>query len=234
MTENDTDIRQLALKRQQRRLHNRATVEQLIETDNSSLGRRRSSTSETKGFTYDSRNGFSKKSFLSTMPVPILEDESRMGRLNIPPVVKCECNGVETYASINTSTSISTISRNLVEKLGVTDQIIPNGTAIFNPLGLLHPKVNGKVKYLDLTLGSWQQVSQFYVVDSSIPDITFGVDFLRKTQSIVNFEDFSLKIGGENGERIPFLSNRDVLALTRKSSSRNSNPESSHQSNLIF
>ncbi|XP_076313226.1 nuclear receptor-interacting protein 3-like isoform X4 [Tachypleus tridentatus] len=183
MTENDTDIRQLALKRQQRRLHNRATVEQLIETDNSSLGR---------------------------------------------------CNGVETYASINTSTSISTISRNLVEKLGVTDQIIPNGTAIFNPLGLLHPKVNGKVKYLDLTLGSWQQVSQFYVVDSSIPDITFGVDFLRKTQSIVNFEDFSLKIGGENGERIPFLSNRDVLALTRKSSSRNSNPESSHQSNLIF
>ncbi|XP_022247345.1 uncharacterized protein LOC111086901 isoform X3 [Limulus polyphemus] len=159
------DIRQIALRRQQRRLHARASVEQLLETEAATFGK---------------------------------------------------CNGVEGYALINTGAMATTISMNMVKKLRQTDQIVHDASAILNPLGLPLPEFKGKVKYVDLTLGRWHQVSQFFVVDDTVPEVSLGVDFLRKTQSVVHLEDASLRIGGQKGERVSFLTTRDVITLFQK------------------
>ena len=31
-----------------------------------------------------------RKSYLSTLPVPIFDDDVRIGRMHVPPVIKCE------------------------------------------------------------------------------------------------------------------------------------------------
>ncbi|XP_022247343.1 uncharacterized protein LOC111086901 isoform X2 [Limulus polyphemus] len=175
------DIRQIALRRQQRRLHARASVEQLLETEAATFGKCRSSSFDTKNFGTNSNNG-TQNTFVSTMAVPLFEDDSRLSRMHVPPIVKCECNGVEGYALINTGAMATTISMNMVKKLRQTDQIVHDASAILNPLGLPLPEFKGKVKYVDLTLGRWHQVSQFFVVDDTVPEVSLGVDFLRKTQ----------------------------------------------------
>ncbi|GBO21702.1 hypothetical protein AVEN_140993-1, partial [Araneus ventricosus] len=49
----------------------------------------------------------------------------------------------------------------------VLDQIIPDMSQAFNPLAVNQPEMKGKVKYIDLTIGSWQQVAQFNI--ASLP-----------------------------------------------------------------
>ena len=60
------------------------------------------------------------------------------------------------------------------------DQVIPEPSHVYNPLALHHPELKGKVKYIDLTIGSWQQVAQFdvgklnsngFIVKSGIHDV---------------------------------------------------------------
>lgn len=213
MSDDDTDIRQIALRRQQRRVRSRATVEQILEKETAQLTRRRSSTFENKSFEVNNP----KSNFISNMPMPLFDDDSRMGRMHVPPVIKCECNNLETFALINTSSTVSTISMDLIERLRLTDSVIPEPSTTINPLSTPQPEFKGKIKYIELSIGSWQQIAQFNVVDSSIPDISLGIDFLRKTQCIVNFEDSSLTVAGHKGERVSFLNNRDVMLLSRKS-----------------
>ncbi|XP_076343905.1 nuclear receptor-interacting protein 3-like [Tachypleus tridentatus] len=212
--EDSLDIRQRALRRRERRLYSCASIEQLLETETSSLRKRRSSSFDTQSFGADS---VKNKTVLNAMAITLFEDESRLGRMHVPPIIKCECNGVESYALINTGAMISSISMKMVEKLSLTDEIIPDSTSTSITLGIPHPYIKGKVKYLDLTIGNWQQVSQFCVVEDVIPELTLGVDFLRKTQATVNFEDTFLRIGGHEGERVPFLTTREVIMLTRTS-----------------
>ncbi|XP_022255077.1 uncharacterized protein LOC111088654 [Limulus polyphemus] len=114
--EDKFDIRQIALRRQQRRLHSRASVEELLQTEAASFGKRRSSSFDTKSFGVDSKNG-TQKSFVSAMTVTLFEDDTRLGRMHVPPVIKCECNGVEGHALINTGAMVSLISMNMVKKL---------------------------------------------------------------------------------------------------------------------
>lgn len=215
MSDDEIDIRQIALKRQQRRVQSRATVEQILEKETVPLARRRSSAFDNKSFVTEVKTN-SQRDYISNMPMPMFDDDSRMGRMHVPPVVKCECNNLETYALVNTSSTVSTMSLELIERLRLTDSIIPESSTAINPLSIPQPNFKGKIKYIELSIGSWQQVAQFNVVESSIPDICLGIDFLRKTQSIVSFEDSSLTVGGHKGERVSFLANRDVMLLPRK------------------
>ncbi|GFQ86774.1 hypothetical protein TNCT_58891, partial [Trichonephila clavata] len=56
--------------------------------------------------------------------------------------------------------------------------------------------------------------------ETNIADITLGIDFLRKTQSVVNFGDSVLLVGGPKGERIPFLTSREVMSLAKRNNNK--------------
>jgi len=153
----------------------------------------------------------------------IIDEDMRIGRMHLPPVIRCECNGKEAYALISSSETVSTISLDFVRKLRLLDQIIPETSHVFNPLSLHQQELKGKVKYIDLSIGSWQQVAQFNIVENYISDITLGIDFLRRTQSVVNFEDSSLIVGSSKGERIPFLNSREVMSIARRTANKTTN-----------
>lgn len=232
MNDGEVDIRLLALRRQQnRRNQSRSgTVEhQVLETNGDNYvrsisGRSAYETTPIKAYnisTESPRIGTPKrKSYLGSLPVPIFDDDIRIGRMHVPPVIKCECNGLDAYALISTSETVSTISADFIRKLRLVDQVIPEPSHVYNPLALHQPELKGKVKYIDLTIGSWQQVAQFDVVENYISDITLGIDFLRKTQSVVNFEEAALMVGGNKGERIPFLNTREIMTVARRNVNR--------------
>ncbi|KFM59415.1 Nuclear receptor-interacting protein 3, partial [Stegodyphus mimosarum] len=229
MSDGEIDIRLLALKRQQKRKKGQSNglEHQVLEPAVNSYGRVRSGlsayeTTPLKVYNPPSSPANDRKHSGNLL----FDEETRIGRMHVPPVVQCECNGLETYALISTSDPVSTISIDLVRKLRLLDQVIPepmNAHGLFSLHGL---DVKGRVKYIDLTLGSWQQVAQFNIVEHYICDVTLGTDFLRKTQSIVNFEDASLLVGGSRGERVPFLNTREIMTLTRRNITRNSTPMS--------
>ncbi|XP_054712555.1 uncharacterized protein LOC129222130 [Uloborus diversus] len=198
MSDGEVDIRLLALRRQQKRHQSKSsTIEhQVLEPANNTYSRVRSGhsayeTTPIKAYTItdSSRNSTPRRnSFLSNIAVPLFDEDVRIARMHVPPVVRCECNGIEAYALISTSETVSTISIDFVRKLKLLDQVIPEPSNVFNPLALHNPELKGKVKYIDLAIGIWQQVAQFNIVENYVSDVTLGIDFLRRTQSMVNFE----------------------------------------------
>ncbi|GIY77976.1 asp_protease domain-containing protein [Caerostris extrusa] len=247
--------------RQQRRNKGRNSVAPLDNApedyDRLSSGRSAYETTPVKSYSIPespARNSGTprRNSYLGSLSSTLFDEDTRIGRMHLPPVIRCECNSVEGYALISTSETVSTISMDFVRKLRgykqakraiedtaskwyewkkalladrcvfvvVLDQIIPEMSQAFNPLGVRQPEVKGKVKYIDLVIGSWQQVAQFNIVESSIADITLGIDFLRRTQSVVNFGDSVLLVGGHKGEKIPFLTSREVMALAKRNNAK--------------
>ncbi|XP_035212423.1 uncharacterized protein LOC118186438 [Stegodyphus dumicola] len=196
MSDGEIDIRLLALKRQQKRKKGQSNglEHQVLEPAVNSYGRVRSGlsayeTTPLKTYNPPSSPANDRKHSGNLL----FDEETRIGRMHVPPVVQCECNGLETYALISTSDPVSTISIDLVRKLRLLDQVIPepmNAHGLFSLHGL---DVKGRVKYIDLTLGSWQQVAQFNIVEHYICDVTLGTDFLRKTQSLNDRLSFSLR-----------------------------------------
>ncbi|GIY39561.1 asp_protease domain-containing protein [Caerostris darwini] len=229
MSDGEVDIRLLALRRQQRRNKGRNSVAPLDNApedyDRLSSGRSAYETTPVKSYSIPespARNSGTprRNSYLGSLSSTLFDEDTRIGRMHLPPVIRCECNSVEGYALISTSETVSTISMDFVRKLRVLDQILPEMSQAFNPLGVRQPEVKGKVKYIDLVIGTWQQVAQFNIVESSIADITLGIDFLRRTQSVVNFGDSVLLVGGHKGEKIPFLTSREVMALAKRNNAK--------------
>jgi len=234
MNNGDVDIRLVALRRQQNRRNQGRSPEhlQVVETPHGekyvrtrSGGRSAYETTPIKAYNISNESPRNvptqrRRSYLGSLPVPLFDDDVRIGRMHVPPVIRCEANGFEAYALISTSETVSTISSDFVRKIKLVDQVIPEPSHVYNPLALHHPELKGKVKYIDLTIGSWQQVAQFDVVEHYISDITLGIDFLRKTQSVVNFAETVLIVGGTKGERVPFLNTREIMTVARKNGNR--------------
>ncbi|CAL1291388.1 unnamed protein product [Larinioides sclopetarius] len=230
MSDGEVDIRLLALRRQQRRNRGKSSALESLDNNTSDVERLSSGhsayeTTPVKTYAVTEspiKNGGThrRNSYLGNLSASLFDEDSRLGRMHMPPVIRCECNGVEGYALISTSETVSTITMDFARKLRVLDQIIPDMSQSFNPLAVNQPEMKGKVKYIDLTIGSWQQVAQFNIVESSIADITLGIDFLRRTQSVVNFGDSVLLVGGAKGERIPFLTSREVMSLAKRHSNK--------------
>ncbi|GFT50885.1 asp_protease domain-containing protein [Nephila pilipes] len=230
MSDGEVDIRVLALRRQQRRNRGKSSALESLDNapadyDRLSSGRSAYETTPVKSYALNEspiRNGGTprRNSYLGNLSSSLFDEDTRVGRMHMPPVIRCECNGVEGYALISTSETVSTISMDFIRKLRVLDQIIPEMSQVFNPLAMQQPEVKGKVKYIDLAIGTWQQVAQFNIVENNIADITLAIDFLRRTQSVVNFGDSVLLVGGPKGERIPFLTSREVMSLAKRNNNK--------------
>ncbi|KAG8175999.1 hypothetical protein JTE90_020781 [Oedothorax gibbosus] len=215
----DVDIRVLALRRQQQRRRQSSNVLQENNTEGTTpYSSRVSSAYETTPVKTYASSASSSPARRSSY-VGGLDEEARIGRMHVPPVIMCQCNGVESYALISTSETVSTISMDFVKKLRLMDQILPEISPVFNPLSLRQPELMGKVKYVDLAIGNnWQQVAQFNIIEAYLTDITLGIDFLRRTQSVLNFGDSVLLLGGR--EKISFLTSREVISLTKRNNRR--------------
>lgn len=73
----------------------------------------------------------------------------------------------------------------------------------------------GCVKYVDLAFGAWKQICEFVVVEEALPAVSLGIDFLRKSQCVINFEAAHLLVGGSRGERVQLLGAKDIASLSR-------------------
>uniref|UniRef100_A0A2L2XZ71 Nuclear receptor-interacting protein 3 n=1 Tax=Parasteatoda tepidariorum TaxID=114398 RepID=A0A2L2XZ71_PARTP len=149
MSDGETDIRLLALRRKQERRQSRV-----------SSGHSAYEATPIKEYnrTDSSRSNSRRNSYVEVTP-RLLEEEIHIGRMHVPPVITCECNGSEAFAHISSSEPVSTMSANFLRKLRLQDQVVPDTGHVFDSFSLQQQKeLKGKVKYIDLSIGStWQQ-----------------------------------------------------------------------------
>ncbi|XP_054929552.1 uncharacterized protein [Dermacentor andersoni] len=62
---------------------------------------------------------------------------------------------------------------------------------------------------VDLEFGSWKQVYEF-AVEEPFPEVSLGIDFLRRSQCVINFETATLLVGGIRGEKVQLLNAKDI------------------------
>ncbi|XP_075735828.1 nuclear receptor-interacting protein 3-like [Rhipicephalus microplus] len=149
---------------------------------------------------------------------PPLDEITSLKRMHVPPMVNCECSGVTVCALLNTSCPFSTMSEHTVHRLRLDDQVMAwkqspqDASALHQHVYALRTPVRGCVKYVDLEFGSWKQVHEFAVVEEPFPEVSLGIDFLRRSQCLINFENATLIVGGVRGEKVQLLNAKDVTS----------------------
>ncbi|XP_077518529.1 nuclear receptor-interacting protein 3-like [Amblyomma americanum] len=212
-TDDDFDICLAAFKRQRIRAQRKASAAL------QSLVRMR--TSDLRGQV----NGFPTR-LINSVNGSSLDESASLKRMHVPPMVNCECNGVSVCALLNTSCAFSTMSEHTVRRLRLGDQVVAWKQAPAETLHqrLLSPRgpVRGCVKYVDLAFGSWKQVYEFAVVEEGFPEVSLGIDFLRRSQCLINFEAAVLLVGGARGEKVQLLSAKDISSQSMAALARTS------------
>ncbi|KAL1427630.1 hypothetical protein MTO96_017326 [Rhipicephalus appendiculatus] len=108
------------------------------------------------------------------------------------------------------------MSEHTVHRLRLGDQVMAwkqcpqDASALHQHLYTLRTPVRGYVKYVDLEFGSWKQVYEFAVVEEPFPEVSLGIDFLRRSQCLINFENATLLVGGVRGEKVQLLNAKDI------------------------
>lgn len=145
----------------------------------------------------------------------LIEDETRIARSHVPPVIKCQCNGVEAKALVNSASTISTVSKDFARRIKALSDVVSDVGNVSNPLRVPMPYMEGRLQCVELIIGNFQQNLQLYVVTENPADISLGVDFLRKSHGIVNFQESCLVLGGSRGHKVPFLTNSEISMMKR-------------------
>ncbi|XP_037087871.1 uncharacterized protein LOC119108671 isoform X1 [Pollicipes pollicipes] len=219
------DIYDSALKREQRRRDSRlhTGVDSLFDFDElrpdsevTANGHKHSplfdkKRYEPKGFIAELTAAESRRE--PRISVPLFDTEVSLARGSIPPIVLCQCNGRRAYALLDTSNVYSTISRGLVSAFNMSRDVIQDRTTPPSPIsGLERPIIHGKLKYMEVSLGKSQLNMQLFVVSDTTPELVLGVDFLKKTQTVINFSESCALVGGE---KVRFVSGQELGGLTK-------------------
>ncbi|KAH6936674.1 hypothetical protein HPB50_020581 [Hyalomma asiaticum] len=181
----------------------------------------------TSGFSGQA-NGLTPR-LINSVNGPQLDENTSLKRMHVPPMVNCECNGITVCALLNTSCPFSTMSEQTVRRLRLGDQVMAwkqspqEASTLHQHLFTLRTPVRGCVKYVDLEFGSWKQVYEFAVVEEPFPEVSLGIDFLRRSQCLINFENATLLVGGARGEKVQLLNAKDISSQSMMAlASRNS------------
>ncbi|KAL7637460.1 UNVERIFIED_CONTAM: hypothetical protein RMT77_012188 [Armadillidium vulgare] len=139
---------------------------------------------------------------------------SAFSRNLLPPLINIEIQGEEIPALVNTSSHISLISLRLVNLINLRKDIVADKTVPPSPLsfGQKTPYlIEGKLRYVELNIKDAKHVTQLYVARDLPVDLVLGVDFLKKTQIRINFQESTVTVpSGAEEVKMPFLSIREL------------------------
>ncbi|KAK3868962.1 hypothetical protein Pcinc_025710 [Petrolisthes cinctipes] len=172
-------------------------------------------TYEPKGFLAEV---VSEKRREARVSVPLFLDDVPYSRMSLPPLVPVEMLGREVAALVHTASHVSLVSSSLIHQLGSRNDVIPDTSLPPSPLntgGGSPWLVEGKIRYVELTINGSKHVTQLYVARDLPADIVLGVDFLKKAQVRVSFPENAItfpgsKSSGKEEVKVAFLSTKEV------------------------
>ncbi|XP_064092559.1 uncharacterized protein LOC135205655 isoform X2 [Macrobrachium nipponense] len=165
--------------------------------------------------------------------VPMFLEEVAYSRNSLPPLVAVEVRpntsaypvqGTEVAALIHTASHISLMSSNLVQELGVRQDVIPDNSMPPSPLSGSGSSwlVEGKLRYVELSFNGSKHVTQLYIARDLPADLVLGVDFLKKAQIRVNFPENNITLNnGTQETKVFFLSNKEMNQHNQRRASNN-------------
>ncbi|XP_037088192.1 uncharacterized protein LOC119108671 isoform X2 [Pollicipes pollicipes] len=204
------DIYDSALKREQRRRDSRlhTGVDSLFDFDELRPDSEVTANGHKHSPLFDKKR-YEPKGFIAELTAA---ESRREPRISVP-LFDTECNGRRAYALLDTSNVYSTISRGLVSAFNMSRDVIQDRTTPPSPIsGLERPIIHGKLKYMEVSLGKSQLNMQLFVVSDTTPELVLGVDFLKKTQTVINFSESCALVGGE---KVRFVSGQELGGLTK-------------------
>lgn len=185
-------------------------------------------TYEPKGFVAEVANERRREPRVS---MPLFLEEVPYSRISLPPLVPVEVRnpsspypvqGTEVAALVHTACHISLMSTSLVQELGVRQDVLPDTSVPPSPLNTGNGSpwlVEGKLRYVELSLKGSKHVTQLHVARDLPADLVLGVDFLKKAQIRVSFPDSAITLpSGTQEVKVSFLTNREMTQHQRRSS----------------
>ncbi|XP_050722812.1 uncharacterized protein LOC127001738 [Eriocheir sinensis] len=166
--------------------------------------------------------------------MPLFLEEVPYSRMSLPPIVPVEVDGTEVAALIHTASHISLVSSALVQELGVRQDVLPDTSIPPSPLAACngtHWLVEGKLRYVELSLRGAKHVTQLHVARDLPTDLVLGADFLKKARVQVSFPESAITLpSGTQETKVAFLTSKE---MTQHNQRRPANASTSSTASTI-
>ncbi|KAI0207483.1 hypothetical protein LSAT2_007892 [Lamellibrachia satsuma] len=118
------------------------------------------------------------------------------------------CRGIDLKAQINTSSPMTVTHSSLVELCSLPS--VTSGPPE-QPAAFAHCKLTGKIVDVELEIENSRFSIDVFVTADDHPDISLGIDFLKKYQCAISFKDNSFIVGsGSAPVRSRLLLDREI------------------------